>query len=346
MASTDEGRRLTEAHRLAQQRIRDEFLVQFIALWVLLDSARLDETGPGWIEAVLRLVREYRRRSAEVATRYFWEFQAAEAPEPRPRPRLVDGTSRPVTPPPPAGPATGRPPRQETAPPRPRRADGSRGRRPRPDVIPEPRESRVRFEFDESVFERPGAERRTRIEFEVPELDEERLDRATRVSLTVTGPVGQKGKRARGKSVQQARDESFVEASGAAGRQVLTGGRQSLLRLVEDTPQVRGWIRVTDGDPCAFCAMLASRGPVFKEGSFSRSDPRWIGPGTAKVHDHCACTIEPVYVTDTIWPGRAAEFRRLWREHIEGRYSGKEARNEWRRLYERLQREARRQQIA
>lgn len=338
MASTPEGRRLTEEHRQAQQQVRGDFLAEFIALWVLLDSARLDETGPGWIRAVMALVGQYRLASAQVATGYFWDFQAAEAPTSVARPRTPEGsTSRPDTPPSPAGPSTGRPPRVSSS---------SRTRRPSGDVIPEPRRSPgVRFEFDESVFSRPD-DRRTRIEFEVPELDTAGLDRATEVSLIVTGPIGQKAKRARGKSVKDARDISFVEASGAASRQVLTGGRQSLLTLVERDARARGWVRVTDGDPCAFCAMLASRGPVFKGGSFSQSDPRFTGPGEVKVHDGCACMIECVYYDNAPWPGRAAEFRKLWNDNIEGRYSGKEARKAWRRLYEGLQREARRANVA
>lgn len=323
MASTPEGRHLTEAHRQAQQDVRDGFLAEFIALWVLLDSTRLDETGPGWVQAVMNLVREWRPRSAEISAEYFWRFQAVEAP---PAPALVSPSvasprpSGPVSPP--AAPRTGRPPR--------RQSNGFQGSRDRGEVIPNPRQSRVRFDFDEELF-RPDRSRRTRIEFEVPDLDDDRNDRATQVSLIVTGPVGQKSKRSRGKTTQQARDESFVESSGAASRQVLTGGRQSLLTLLEEDPQVRGWIRVTDGDPCAFCAMLASRGPVYKDQDTAGFE----------AHDHCACTVEPVYYTDALWPGRAAEFRRLWREHIEGRYSGAEARREWRRVYERLQRENR-----
>lgn len=322
MASTPEGRHLTEAHRQAQQNVRDGFLAEFIALWALLDSTRLDETGPGWVLAVMNLVREWRTRSAEVSAEYFWRFQAVEAPSPvsdlpaaaSPRP------SGPMSPP--AAPRTGRPPRRQN--------DGLQGRRDPGDVIPNPRQSRVRFDFDEELF-RPDRSRRTRIEFEVPDLDDDRNDRATQVSLIVTGPVGQKSKRSRGKTAHQARDESFVESSGAASRQVLTGGRQSLLTLMQDNMPEPRWIRVTDSDPCAFCAMLASRGPVYATKASAGFE----------AHDHCACTAEPVYYTDALWPGRAAEFRRLWREHIEGRYSGADARREWRRVYERLRREQR-----
>lgn len=42
--------------------------------------------------------------------------------------------------------------------------------------------------------------------------------------------------------------------------------------------------RVTDGTPCAFCAMLAGRGPVYsEETAYFRSHPR------------CGCTAEIVY---------------------------------------------------
>jgi len=332
MASTPEGRRLTEAHRLAQQQVRDDFLAEFIALWALLDSARLDETGPGWIQAVTRAVRGFRRESAAVATQYFWEFDAVEAPSSTPQPRVdwaeaEQGTSRPGGPvSPPSAPNTGRPPR---------RTNGVRRQRTSRDLDRVLERSGIRFDLDEPAS-RPRGERRTRIEFEVPELDEDRHDRATEVSLIVTGPVGQKSKRGRGKTEQVARDESFVEASGAASRQVLTGGRQSLLRLIDEDTRLLGYIRVSDGDPCAFCAMLISRGPVY----------RTPNRASFQAHDHCACTAEPVYTTDTLWPGRAREFQKLWNEHIRNRHSGADARREWRRLYERLQREQRRQQIA
>lgn len=194
--------------------------------------------------------------------------------------------------------------------------------------------SGVRFEFDEDAvrrsLERPG----TRIE--IPEIDWTPRDRAMEISLNITGPIGQKAKRARGKSVSEARDLSFVESSGAASRHVLTGGRQSLLTLLQRDSRVQRWIRVTDGDPCAFCAMLAGRGPVYLT-----EDSAGF-----RAHDHCACTAEAVYHNNAPWPGRAQEFHRLWREHIYKRYSGRKAIREWERIYRELQREQRRGQIA
>lgn len=337
MASTSEGARLTEQHRLQQQQVRNDFLAEFLALWALLDSTRLDVTGPGWVAAVLPLIRRYRLRSAQVATDYYVRFAAVEAPA-APVPGRVD------TPP------VGRP--QAPSPTRPTPSRRQPARTPEPvrssrfdTPQAAPRDRRVRFDFDDSAFSpRIEGERRTRVE--IPDIDWAPSDRAARVSLTVTGPVGQKSKASRGKPLQLARDESFVEASGAATRHVLTGGRQSLLTLVEGDMKAIGWIRVTDGDPCHFCSMLSSRGAVYKEDSFSQSDPRFHGPGEFKVHDSCACTMEMIYSRQAAWPGRADEFYRMWRDNIEGRYSGKDARNAWRRLYEQRQREQRRTEVA
>lgn len=342
MALTPEGRRLTEEHRQAQQDVRDGFLAEFILLWALLDSARLDETGPGWIRAVMQLIRTYREESARVAASYYWEFREAELPAlgvdpatppsvPRDRLQIVGG---------------GRDRRDRPSPRRRQRASSLE--------IPEPRNSRVRFDMprelerdeprprvrfdiDESALRRGREQRRSRVTFEVPEIDWRREDRAAEISLVVTGPVSQKQKTQRGQRLDQARDNSFVESSGAATKAVLTGGRRSLLTLLEEDRQIVGWVRVTDANPCAFCAMLASRGIV-----------RYRSEAAARfqAHDHCACTAEPVYDYDSPLPGRAQEFKDLWNEHIRGKYSGAEARREWRRLHERLQREARRAQIA
>jgi hypothetical protein len=69
---------------------------------------------------------------------------------------------------------------------------------------------------------------------------------------------------------------------GTAARIALDGGRTTTLDTVKADPAAVGWWRMTDGDPCHFCAMLASRGIVFKEHSFARSDARFIGRGTRR----------------------------------------------------------------
>ena len=357
MAATPEGRRLTEQHRLEQQQVRAGFLAEFIAMWALLDTARLDETSPGWVAAVLRLVQQYRIRSAQAAVGYFIAYRDAEVPTVPGRgpiieiPRLVVPTAATLEPdrrgdaqPELLRDAYGdrhQPADRPERIPRPSRSDRaatSQARRPAVSEgrRPEPQRDRgerrqTRIEFPDIPQDRP--ERRTRIV--MPDLDFTREDRATKVSLEVTGPIAQKDKIRRGKLADTARDESFVHAAGASTRHVLTGGRQSLLSLVDADSQALGWARVTDGDPCAFCAMLASRGPVY--GSAAQAG--------FSAHDACACTAEPVYSRDAPWPGRAREFQRLWRETTQNT-SGRDSINAFRRAYEQMQRDQRRGNVA
>jgi hypothetical protein len=78
VAATDAGARLTEAHRLAQLRIRAQMAREFLLAWRLLDPARLDATAGAWIAAVRVIVARYRSASAGLAGAYLQMFRAAE----------------------------------------------------------------------------------------------------------------------------------------------------------------------------------------------------------------------------------------------------------------------------
>lgn len=110
-----------------------------------------------------------------------------------------------------------------------------------------------------------------------------------------------------------AAEVAFTNVSGEMSRQVLNQGRDTLVASVGADEQALGWARVTDANPCAFCRMLASRGPVYSEG------------GGFSAHGHCGCSVEPVYSQDQPWPGRAREWRDQWDEVTEG-LSGADAR--------------------
>ena len=64
--------------------------------------------------------------------------------------------------------------------------------------------------------------------------------------------------------------------------------------------QGRSWRRVTDGDPCAFCAMLATRSDyTTKERALTTGHTRRHKRGSkrplgSKYHDHCGCTVVEV----------------------------------------------------
>jgi hypothetical protein len=154
-------------------------------------------------------------------------------------------------------------------------------------------------------------------------------------SLYETGQFSVQRSLAAGKTPQAAMDTAFTNTSGTVTRNVLNGGRGTLLRSTGSDPKAKGWARVTAGEPCAFCAMLASRGPVYltEETAEFRS------------HDHCTCTAEPGY-EGTEWPGRSREFHDLYNEAtLEAHEAGDRRRgtsndllNAFRRSYEKQRR--------
>lgn len=72
---------------------------------------------------------------------------------------------------------------------------------------------------------------------------------------------------------------------------VLTGGRKTVQAWTNADHRATGWRRVTDGSPCAFCAMLVTRGPVYR----SEGKALYAHDSRDKYHAHCGCTVEPVY---------------------------------------------------
>lgn len=142
---------------------------------------------------------------------------------------------------------------------------------------------------------------------------------AARVSLRVTGPVAAKQLVALKRP--DAATVAFVRMSGAASRIVLNGARDKIRNAVKQDRRAIAFARVTDFDPCAFCALLAGRGPVYK----SRQSADF------EAHDHCSCTVEPVYFRDAAWPGRGREFQELYKESTKGQ---KDPLNAFRRVYE------------
>lgn len=113
----------------------------------------------------------------------------------------------------------------------------------------------------------------------------------------------------------QAKQETVKKVGAAAIRHAQAGSRNTIIDNTERDKVALGWVRVTDGDPCYFCAMLASRGlhyRAFKESSFDMSDPRFTGSGNAKVHDSCGCSMKPVYTKDDPVLARTSQFQDMW----------------------------------
>lgn len=124
-------------------------------------------------------------------------------------------------------------------------------------------------------------------------------------SLYETGQFSVRRSLASGKSPEHAMRTALTNTSGTVGKKVLDGGRGSILRSTGQDGKANGWARVTSGKPCAFCALLSSRGPVY------------LTEETAdfEAHGHCSCTAEPGY-EGTEWPGQSREFHDFYNESI------------------------------
>lgn len=130
---------------------------------------------------------------------------------------------------------------------------------------------------------------------------------AVTTSLMVTGPQELKRQVAArtGKKIFELTPEDLrttspgngvaTHAARAGIRIAQSGARETFDNAINNDRAVVGWMRTTAPDCCWFCAMLASRGPVYEEDSFAESDPRFSGPGNHKVHDACGCMMLPMY---------------------------------------------------
>ena len=88
-----------------------------------------------------------------------------------------------------------------------------------------------------------------------------------------------------GLSVPLAADRGLVRVAGTIAKLIMNGGRRTIIDGIHADRQALGYARVTSGDPCAFCRMLAGRGPVYKSERSAGFEP----------HGSCGCTGEPVY---------------------------------------------------
>ena len=159
----------------------------------------------------------------------------------------------------------------------------------------------------------------------------DRLDRA----LDVTGPVEFKRAISAGKDPRQAMDAAAVRMVGSTQYLALEGGRQAMQRSIDADERATGWSRVTDADPCAWCAMLASRGPVYKSEQTAGRDQnaRFEGDGQFKYHDHCACVAWPAFTLNEPFIGTAEKLYNDWLTVTRG-HGGKHAVNAFRRWWE------------
>jgi hypothetical protein len=109
--------------------------------------------------------------------------------------------------------------------------------------------------------------------------------------LLLAGPVRVKLLVGKGMNPDSAHAAGLKKFTGIMRRQVLSGGRQLIDLTTQADTQAIGWRRVSDGSPCTFCAMLCSRGPVYRSAAVAAP----ISGSGLEYHGHCGCTAEIVY---------------------------------------------------
>lgn len=127
---------------------------------------------------------------------------------------------------------------------------------------------------------------------------------ATRELLDKSGPRGFKYRIGQGQSPVVAYQNMANRVMAESRKIILSGGRDTVRESARENNRVIGWRRVSDGDPCAFCAMLVSRGPAYTEYAEALTSTNensagrgWVGKhgNPDPYHNNCGCTVEEVY---------------------------------------------------
>lgn len=107
----------------------------------------------------------------------------------------------------------------------------------------------------------------------------------------------------------------------------MDAGRDAVIGAIKNDRLVLAVARGTGPDPCAFCAMLASRGFVFKSESTAG-----VGEDETikKYHIHCHCFPIYKFVKESSLPPLNAYFKEQWPIVTAGHF-GNDARKAWRR---------------
>lgn len=165
---------------------------------------------------------------------------------------------------------------------------------------------------------------------------------AVRTSLRVTGPVAFKQHLVITDDPDDSRRVMARRMAGATQRHTLAGDRDTTEATIEANDTIIGWRRVSDGDPCAWCAMLISRGAVYKSaktatrvvgrGGKSRNRGKFAQAIGSSYHDGDGCTAVPVFEHEED-PEEVDELYEQW-AHVTAGKSGKEALRVWRQYWD------------
>jgi len=106
--------------------------------------------------------------------------------------------------------------------------------------------------------------------------------------------------------VDEIRESAHAQAgarqSAAAERVALSGARDLVTEVAKVDPKVIGYVRVSStGTPCGWCAMLISRGAVYRSSESagrSRTKLQAERDEGDTFHPNCKCYVEPIYAPE------------------------------------------------
>lgn len=125
--------------------------------------------------------------------------------------------------------------------------------------------------------------------------------------------------------IEQASSTIGSEAAGLVDAISVSAGRDAITAAVREDRLVKLIARGTSGDPCAFCAMLASRGFVY-----ASNQTAGVGEEVEKFHPNCHCYPIVRWSRTSQLPALNTYFREKWNEVTKG-YSNNDARKAFRR---------------
>ena len=176
----------------------------------------------------------------------------------------------------------------------------------------------------------------------LPEVDQDELDELSEDILRekISESAVESLKRHQPDPVSPAKDADAdrEEARNIAGsivgqaiqREVMQGGREQEEQIGRKDKRVIAFARISKtGTPCGFCAMLISRGAVYKSESTAGG-----GVNGEQYHGGCNCIEVEIYSLEQYNEDPRfnlnRELRALWKKEIEKKYSGKAALKAWR----------------
>jgi hypothetical protein len=115
---------------------------------------------------------------------------------------------------------------------------------------------------------------------------------------------------------------AMSRADGAIDRLVLNVGRETVQQAVRQDSGAVAYARAAAPSCCSFCALMSSRGAIYKDRGTVGEDAndRFIGDDSViKYHNYCRCQPLPVFRGQTFeLSPKAREWDRIYREYAQG----------------------------